>query len=102
MLRITINREGDRVILKLDGKLVEPWLGEFWHSWAKVKRSEATAVVVDLQSVTFISTTGKTLLERIYRSGATFETAGTLNGSLVEQFKSSARKDCSAQKNERY
>lgn len=90
MLRITINREGDRVILKLDGKLVEPWLGELWCSWTEVKHGNATIIVVDLRSVTFISDSGKELLQRMYRSGARFETAGTVNSSLVDQFKRSA------------
>lgn len=92
MLRITINREDDHVILKLEGKLVEPWLGELRHTWTEAKRSDPKTVVVDLRSVTFISDAGKAFLQRICRSGATFETAGTLNSSLVDQFKRFTRR----------
>ena len=88
MLRITKQDEPERTVLRVEGKLVQPWVQELENCWRTCQQQTAgvatKAVVLDLRSVTFIDGEGKQLLDRIYRSGAKLVTSGTLMNSVVE------------------
>ena len=96
MLRITIQAEPQRTILRVEGKLVQPWIEELENSWRSCPRagSDATqALVLDLRSITFVDSEGKELLSRIYRSGAQFLTSGTLMNSVIEELQIHSHKE---------
>jgi len=88
MLRITRQEELDRIVLRVEGKLVQPWIQELescWRTCLQQTGADTTKpLVLDLKSVTFIGVEGKELLDRIYRSGAKLVTSGTLMNSVVE------------------
>ena len=84
MLRITRQDELERTVLRVEGKLVPPWVQELEDCWRTCRQTATKSIVLDLRSVTFIGREGKQLLERIYRSGAKLVTSGTLMSSVVE------------------
>jgi len=88
MLRITKQAELERTVLRVEGKLVPPWLQELENCWRACPQTNGgnnQPLVIDLRSVTFVGVEGKRLLSRIYRSGAQFVTAGMLMNSVVEE-----------------
>ena len=73
MLRITTSDIGEKVTLKLEGKLSGPWVEEFercWHMSTDIYKSKG--LVVDLSGVTFVDPAGKkAALLDLQRGGAT-------------------------------
>jgi outer membrane protein TolC len=86
MLRVTTNTEegNDRVVLKLEGKLVGPWVDEFERCWNSAAERWKNLVVV-LEGVTFIDSKGKCLLAKIHGQGAKLIGAGLMTKSIIEE-----------------
>ncbi len=84
MLRITTQVENERTVLRVEGKLVQPWIQELEKCWLE-PRPNGSTLVVDLRSVTVISGEGKELLGRMHQSGAKLVTSGVLMNSVLEQ-----------------
>ena len=82
MMRATISWTGDRVTLKVCGRLAEDWVPELENCWhaARLEHPEGK-ILVDLKHVTFIDDKGRSLLERMHRDGATFSAHGLLTRS---------------------
>ena len=96
MLRITKQAEPDQTILRVEGKLVQPWIQELENCWRTCRQAgsdAAQALVLDLRSVTFVGLEGKELLSRIYRSGATFMTSGIWMNSVVQELQINSDKE---------
>jgi anti-anti-sigma regulatory factor len=71
VLRITRSVAPDAgVLLKLEGKLLEPWLGELAGACAPAAAAPA-AVRLDLSGVTFVDESGVRTLRRLLQSGVT-------------------------------
>ena len=85
MLRITTESNNERTVLKVEGRLVPPWVDELESCWRRIEKTKANALVVDLRSVTFAGIEAKQLLARIHGSGAQLLTSGILMNALVEQ-----------------
>jgi anti-anti-sigma regulatory factor len=64
MLRITPT-DGERT-LRLEGRLVEPWVGELLRAWR-----EAAGAGLDLSGVTFVDAAGAEALRQLREQGAT-------------------------------
>jgi outer membrane protein TolC len=86
MLRITTCDMGERVTLKLEGKLSGPWVEEFEHCWRLsseiYKRQE---LVIDLSGVTFVDPAGKKLLCTAASTGTRLIGSGLTAKSLMEE-----------------
>jgi len=76
---------GDRVTMKISGRLAEGWVSELeacWHT-ARIEHP-AGKILVDLKHVTFIDDKGRSLLERMHRDGATFAVAGLMTRAIID------------------
>ena len=83
MLRITKQAEGEQTILRVEGKLVPPWVEELESCWRQ--NTGAGALVLDVRAITFVGAEGKELLGRIHRSGAKLLTSGIAMREMLEQ-----------------
>ncbi|HEX2330819.1 MAG TPA: hypothetical protein VHN74_19000 [Candidatus Angelobacter sp.] len=99
MLKITTKDYGDQRTLVVEGKLIDPWVGELEKSWTEAQRMvEQGKVRIDLKDVTVISQHGENLLLEMMREGATFNCCrGVLTRHVVKQLErrrgEHARKD---------
>ena len=86
MLRITTTDVGEKVTLRLEGKLSGPWVEEFERCWrmsADIYKKKG--LVVDLSGVTFADPAGKKLLCSISSQGAQLIGSGLVPKSLIEE-----------------
>jgi anti-anti-sigma regulatory factor len=85
MMRAQISSTGDRVTLKVCGRLAEGWVPELENCWraARIDHPEGK-ILVDLQHVTFIDDKGRSLLERMHRDGATFAAHGLMTRAIID------------------
>ena len=75
MLRITIDEKKDAVVLRLEGRLIGPWIEEVEQCWRNVFATLGSrSVQVDLSAVSFVDTAGGALLCRMHEAG--FRLAG--------------------------
>jgi anti-anti-sigma regulatory factor len=85
MLKITRHISTGSRHLKLEGRLIGPWVNELEQAWNGLKQSEGGTIVVDLTGITFIEDNGKQLLSRMWREGAELIATGCCNRPIVEQ-----------------
>ena len=86
MLRITTTDIGEKIVLKLEGKLAGPWVEEFercWHMSTDIYRKKG--LVVDLSGMTFVDPAGKKLLCAICSGGAQLVGSGLIPKSLIDE-----------------
>lgn len=70
MLRITIEEKKEAVVLRLEGRLIAPWVADVEQCWKNVVPSLGTrSVRVDLSAVSFVDTAGGALLMRMHEAG---------------------------------
>ena len=92
MLKITVKNDDHQVAMRLEGRLIGPWVGEVERSWREVNRHNGSLpALIDLTDVTFINAEGKKLLGRIYRAGAELR-AGALMKLTLEQIKKGTKR----------
>ena len=86
MLRIsTIDKRFQRRLI-LEGKLVEPWLGEFREVFRKANETlEGRKLVIDLTDVTVVGCEAETTLSQLMQQGAKFSCGGVLVKHLLKQ-----------------
>ena len=82
MLKITTTNSGGKTTLRLDGRLVGPWVDEFRKA---LGCCHATDITVDLSNTTFADGCGRQALKDARDHGAHFVTAGPLMSALVEE-----------------
>jgi len=76
---------GDRVTMKVCGRLAESYVPELETCWRSARTDHPSGkILVDLQHVTFIDDKGRSLLERMHREGATFAAQGPLTRAIIE------------------
>lgn len=86
MFRATVERNGERVTLRVEGRLSGPCLAELEQCCSQLNNGNGQhRVVVDLNEVTFVSSQGKQLLERLCRAGAQLTGDGLMTRALVEE-----------------
>jgi anti-anti-sigma regulatory factor len=86
MLRITIDEGETLVVLRLEGKLIGPWVAEVEQCWRRAFSTLGDrSVQVDLSAVSFVDTAGGALLARMYDAG--FRLAGASDASLGEMIR---------------
>ena len=92
MLRITTIEENQALILKVEGKLAGPWVGEFEHCWS-LASEKCKSATVDLTGVTFVDASGKKLLALMHNQGAKFVGSGLMARSLIDEIIGKAIQD---------
>jgi outer membrane protein TolC len=86
MLRITTTDVGEKVTLRLEGKLSGPWVEEFERCWRmSTDIYKKKGLVVDLSGVTFADPAGKKLLCSVSSEGAQLVGCGLVPKSLIEE-----------------
>jgi outer membrane protein TolC/ABC-type transporter Mla MlaB component len=86
MLRITTSDIGEKVTLKLEGKLSGPWVEEFERCWrVSTDIYKKKSFLIDLSGVTFVDPAGKKLLCSISRGGAQLTGSGLIPNSLIDE-----------------
>ena len=69
MLKITpVNGSDAAPMLKLEGKLLEPWVGEVLAACGQ-PTTRPSGLRLDLSGLTFVDTAGATLLRTLIRQG---------------------------------
>lgn len=73
-LRISIQDDPEYVILKLEGRVVGPWVEELERAWRPLIPSlGAKKLRIDLRGVSYMDTNGRKILAEIYKqTGADF------------------------------
>jgi len=86
MLRIsTIDKRFQRRLI-LEGKLVEPWLGEFREVFRKANETlEGRKLVIDLTDVTVIGCEAENALTELMQQGAKFSCGGVLIKHMLKR-----------------
>jgi outer membrane protein TolC len=84
MLRITTTEVGDKVSLKLEGKIAGAWVEELARCWQASSHNDK-GLVVDLSGVTFVDPAGKKLLCSIAAGGAQLVGSGLMPKSLIDE-----------------
>ena len=86
MLRITIMEEHDVAMIRLEGKLVGPWVEELERCWNTAMAGwRNTQLLVDLNMVTFVDASGRALLTKMHNAGARLMGRGILTTYILEQ-----------------
>jgi anti-anti-sigma factor len=86
MLRITISKQGDSAIIRLEGKLIGVWVEELRRCWREtIAQSEPRKTVVDLEAVSFVDVPGQKLLEEMHVAGTKLVGQGVLITYLLNQ-----------------
>jgi ABC-type transporter Mla MlaB component len=90
VLRITTNDEPTKLTLKLEGKIMGPWVAELeraWHSVDPVLDDKKLAI--DLRGVSYVDHEGRAILAEIYRhTHAQFEADSPLTQYFAQEARS--------------
>lgn len=86
MLRITIQEGSGYATIKLEGDLSGPWVKELERCWkSALATAEKRDLRVELDTVTYVDASGKTLLREMHAAGARLMGRGALTSYIVEQ-----------------
>jgi len=92
MLRITITETPTEQRWTLEGRLVQPWVGELKTCWKNRHRSQnGRKCTVDLSGVTFIDNSGLRFLRSMSKEGTQFIATGIYTKHVLEQLTTGAR-----------
>jgi anti-anti-sigma regulatory factor len=85
MLRITtIQNDGSPAVLKLEGKLLEPWIGELHEAYRKTCEHLALSTL-DLAGLTYVDTPGTIALRDLRRRGIKLVGCSPLVAELLKE-----------------
>jgi outer membrane protein len=87
MMKATlVLREGQPAIIRVEGRLAGPWVGELERTWSEAAAEHgARKVRVELAGVSFVDEAGKQLLRRMSAAGTVLAAAGCLTRAIVEE-----------------
>lgn len=91
MLRIHIENESTAVKLRLEGKLIQPWVDELVQVWMDLttRLPRQTPISVDMSEVSFVDARGKTLLASMLKGGCSLHGSGPFISAVIEDVRSS-------------
>lgn len=85
MLRITaIQNDGSPTVLKLEGKLLEPWIGEL-HEACRRTCEQVTLAALDLAGLTYVDMPGTIALRDLRRRGIALVGCSPLVAELLKE-----------------
>ena len=87
MLRIHIEPDPEKVILRLEGKLIVPWVDELARAWMSLAGGQPSPrpVRIDLQGVSFVDSRGQAMLAFLRHQGCELVGSGTFITALIEE-----------------
>jgi ABC-type transporter Mla MlaB component len=86
MLRITTDRVGEELVLKLEGSLAGPWVPELARCWRDaVASASGRRMRIDLSDVSHVDPAGQDLMAMMYRAGVRFAARGFVMPELVRE-----------------
>ncbi|HMD97180.1 MAG TPA: TolC family protein [Terriglobia bacterium] len=97
MLRINVEESPGLTLLRLEGRLAGPWVGELEHLWTSraaqhvPQGTHQERLALDLSAVTFVDDEGKKLLGAMFADGAELRATDCMNKSIIERIKTSQR-----------
>jgi ABC-type transporter Mla MlaB component len=91
MLRIHIEHNSEVVKLRLEGKLIQPWVDELVQVWMDLttRLPRQTPISVDLSEVSFVDARGKSLLASMFKGGCSLHGSGPFISAVIEDIQSS-------------
>jgi anti-anti-sigma regulatory factor len=94
VLRIDSLNENELTTLRVEGKLMGPWVRELERCWEKVVAERPPRLVrVNLSAVGFIDSQGKQLLCRMRKQGSVLVPNGCFMKSIVDEIEREASKE---------
>ena len=85
MLRITtIENDNSPTVLKLEGKLLEPWIGEL-HEACRLAGEQAATATLDLTGLSFVDVPGTIALRDLRRRGLRVRGCSPLLAELLKE-----------------
>jgi anti-anti-sigma regulatory factor len=83
VLKITANSTTTCVTLKLEGKLLEPWLGDLREAHERAQ-AIGQALLLDLADVSFIDAAGERAVSAMLRDGVTLVGCSSFVAELLQ------------------
>jgi len=87
VLRITISNTNDAATIKLEGKLLGPWLPDVREALARARALSPRLhgrIRVDLASVTFVDVSGEQMLHALRREGVELAACSSFVAELLQ------------------
>jgi hypothetical protein len=90
VLRIHIEPGHDGVTLRLEGKLIDPWVAELVRVWMELSQGPQVgrAFVIDLEAVSYVDARGRSMLGALRRLGCTFKGSGPFISAVIQEVSS--------------
>ena len=86
MFKISIIDNRSQRRLKVEGRLIEPWVEELRTTWKNASRDlDGRRLVVDVGSLTVISREGEDAMFDLMKKGAKFSCGGVLTRHVLKQ-----------------
>ena len=85
MMKATIEREGTRTRLRVEGKISGPWVEELRRCWESLPaQGPQHQIMVELADVSFIDDRGKALITQMVQAGAEIWAQGCATAAIVK------------------
>ena len=90
MLRIHLEDTAETTTVRLEGKLIHPWIDELVDTWMKLRTRvpRPSAIRIDLEAVSFVDERGRSTLFAMWRAGCELHGSGPFISALIEEIKS--------------
>lgn len=85
MLRISVQRQAESLLLVLEGRLAGPWVDELRRVSQELSLPDGASLAVDLCGLIAMDASGQILLDELRQTGATLRCSDVMNQYLVEQ-----------------
>ena len=92
MLRIHIERAPGLVTVRLEGKLIYPWVDELVRVWAELSEGPPgdRATRIDLDAISYVDDRGNTLLTVLRNAGCELHGSAPFIASVIEEVTASS------------
>ena len=91
MCRITTWASVDELVIKLEGRLIGPWVRELGTCWRDaVPKLGGRRLRIDLTAVCHVDADGRELMASMYRAGASFVASGCVMPEVLREITESA------------
>ncbi len=84
MLRISIDEQGNAIVLRVEGSLRGPWVAELERVWQS-HRGPDKQVCLNLQDVSYVDDAAQGLLRRMFEDGVELLATGPFMRAIVEE-----------------
>ncbi|MFZ0213051.1 MAG: TolC family protein [Candidatus Acidiferrales bacterium] len=89
MMKVTVERSGAQILLRVEGKVCGPWVEELRRCWESLLTTSAGhPIAVELADVSFIDESGKELLSMMAEQGAEIRAEGCSTSAIVSSIRS--------------